>query len=113
MTDLTKIKWAHAVNTEFQLNEALNDDNIDIIEADIILGRINNSGSLQPVMGHPPMQSSDITLNDFLLKIFEFNRNSVISKGVKLDFKSIEVFESSVNILDQLWEKVSSIQNVT
>lgn len=107
MTDLTKIRWAHAVNSESKLQEALSDDNVDMIEADIILGQINNSGPLLAVMGHPPMKSSDITLNDFLLRILDFNSNSVTSKGVKLDFKSIEVFECSVNILEQLWEKVS------
>lgn len=107
MSDLTQIRWAHAVNSKAELQEALNDDRIDMIEADVILGQINNSGNSLPVMGHPPMISSDVTLNDFLLKIVDYNSNSTNSKGVKLDFKSIEVFEASVDILDNLWKKVS------
>lgn len=107
MADLTKVRWAHAVNSETKLQEALADGEVDMIEADIILGKIDNSGQFLPVMGHPPLKSSDITLNDFLLNILDFNSNSITPKGVKLDFKSIEVFEASVEILDQLWEKVS------
>lgn len=107
MSDLTQIRWAHAVNSGAELQAALDNDSIDMIESDIILGQISNSGKSLPVMGHPPIKSSDIALNDFLLKIVEYNSNSITSKGVKLDFKSIEVFEASLDILDKLWKKVS------
>lgn len=106
MTDFTKIRWAHAVNSEAKLQDALADENVEMIETDIILGQLSNSGPFLPVMGHPPMTSSDITLKDCLLKSLDFNSKSVITKGIKLDFKSIEVFEASVSILDQLWETV-------
>jgi len=106
MSDLTKISWAHAVNSEAELQAALDNDTIDMLEADIILGQINNSGTNLPVMGHPPMKSSDIALNDFLLRIVDYNSNSITSKGVKLDFKSIEVFEASIDILDKIWKKI-------
>lgn len=107
-SNLTKIKWAHAVNSCSELQEALRNNKIQMLEADIILGQINTCGSFLPIMGHPPSTSSDITLKDFLLTVLEFNQNAVNSKGVKLDFKSIEVFEKSLGILEELWNKVFS-----
>lgn len=61
-------------------------------------------------MGHPPSITSDITLQSFLTQILEFNRpkEEQNRKGVKLDFKSIEVFEGSLNMLKSLWESVSN-----
>ncbi|XP_036345600.1 protein FAM151B-like, partial [Rhagoletis pomonella] len=61
---------------------------INMIEADIVLGRLNNTDDELPVMAHPPANSSDLSLCD--------------AKAVKLDFKSIEVFEGSLDILSQL-----------
>lgn len=81
-----------------------------MIEADIILGTLidDDPSNLQPVMGHPPAKVSDISLHDFLQRINEFNSLSGVSmKGVKLDFKSIEVFEMSLEIIDKLYTQVS------
>jgi len=108
--NLTSITWAHAVNNQSFLDNVLNSD-IQFIEADIVLGTIINdaTGTIQPVMGHPPVNISDITLQQFLTKILEFNRQKEESsrKGVKLDFKSIEVFEGSVAMLTSLWESMN------
>lgn len=83
---------------------------IQFIEADIVLGTIINDPSqiIQPVMGHPPNVVSDITLQSFLTKILDFNRDKDERnrKGVKLDFKSIEVFEGSLSMLTSLWDSV-------
>lgn len=82
---------------------------IQMIEADIIYGKLLNSNDQQqqPVMGHPPNTESDISLRTFLKNILEFNRNSKNkSKGVKLDFKSTEVFDKSLPILLDLWDSV-------
>lgn len=58
-------------------------------------------------MGHPPATVSDITLSSFLNQILEFNNKKVdAKKGVKLDFKSIEVFSGSLDMLTNLWTKV-------
>ncbi|KAJ8931197.1 hypothetical protein NQ314_015920 [Rhamnusium bicolor] len=73
-----------------------------MIEADIILGLLNGSGSLIPVMGHPPNNHSDLSLATFLDTINKFNinaTNTTTRKGVKLDFKTIEVFNQSVDIV--------------
>jgi len=61
-----------------------------------------------PVMAHPPAIVSDLSLSEFLNRIMEFNRNHEgQEKGVKLDFKSIEVFEGSLDILDESIPNVS------
>lgn len=81
---------------------------IDMIEADIVLGKINNTGPDLPIMGHPPAVTSDISLNTFLHTVLNFNNNTKEKKGVKLDFKSIEVFEGSLDILHELWHLVTA-----
>lgn len=56
-------------------------------------------------MAHPPANESDITLKSFLTQIWEFNGNSTTEKqkGVKLDFKSTDVFQNSLPILNEMW----------
>ncbi|XP_055849073.1 protein FAM151B isoform X2 [Episyrphus balteatus] len=104
--NLTSITWAHAVNSQKELDDALKSD-IDMIEADIVLGKINNTGPDLPVMGHPPKQTSDISLESFLRQILDFNNKTDHKKGVKLDFKSIEVFEGSLALLHGLWSSMT------
>lgn len=82
---------------------------IQYIEADIVLGTIINdtSNKLQPIMAHPPDNTSDISLDTFLTRILDFNKNETQKKkGVKLDFKSIDVFNGSLELLKTLWESV-------
>ncbi|XP_017086456.1 protein FAM151B isoform X2 [Drosophila eugracilis] len=102
-TNLTAITWAHAVNSQQLLGDVLTEtSNIDFIEADIVLGKLNGEGEDMPVMAHPPAIISDLTLAEFLKQIMDFNRgHEGQEKGVKLDFKSIEVFEGSLDILDE------------
>ncbi|XP_017854552.1 protein FAM151B [Drosophila busckii] len=105
--NLTAISWAHAVNSQQLLAEALNAD-IDMIEADIVLGQLNGEGEQLPVMAHPPANISDLTLEDFLHQIKAHNEvHEGAEKGVKLDFKSIEVFEGALDILDATIPKMS------
>lgn len=83
-----------------------------MIEADIVLGTLENdtSGQQIPVMGHPPANVSDITLETFLTKILDYNTlNPDRQKGVKLDFKSTVVYEGSIGILNSLWKRVWNI----
>lgn len=78
-----------------------------MIEADIVLGKLNNAGMYLPVMAHPPTDTSDLTLEVFLDKIRQFNdEHSDRMKGIKLDFKSIEAFEESLQILKEGISKV-------
>lgn len=78
-----------------------------MIEADIVFGRLMNdpSSDLQPIMAHPPLLTSDISLKSFLTQVLDFNKNNgkEKQKGVKLDFKSTEVFQSSLPMLIELW----------
>ncbi|KAL7740320.1 hypothetical protein ACLKA6_018764 [Drosophila palustris] len=105
--NLSSISWAHAVNSQQLLAEALSGD-IDMIEADIVLGQLNGEGHNLPVMAHPPANVSDLTLEDFLYQIKAHNEvNEGAEKGVKLDFKSIEVFEGSLDILDETIPKMT------
>lgn len=80
-----------------------------MIEADIVLGTLINSTANEtiPIMGHPPATISDLSLEEFLEEILRFNSgNSSISKGIKLDFKTIEVFSASISILEKVYSKV-------
>lgn len=82
---------------------------IDYIEADIVMGTIKGSDDKteMPVMGHPPAIESDISLKEFLEKILDFNNlNADKKKGVKLDFKTIGVFNGSLDLLMEMWDKV-------
>lgn len=81
-----------------------------MIEADIIYGTLanDNSNNKMPVMGHPPQNQSDISLETFLATITSFNAASPKRcKGIKLDFKSTEVFLSSSSLLESKWSSVS------
>lgn len=96
-------------NSNKSIKMVLSVGDVMMIEADIILGTlIDDPSNLQPVMGHPPAQTSDISLQQFLQRINEFNAQTTVSKkGVKLDFKSIEVFEMSLHIIENLYQKVT------
>lgn len=84
------------------------------IEADVIIGTHEGSQSTDkdekiPVMGHPPATKSDLSLVEFLEAIKEYhskpeNVNKI--KIVKLDFKSIEATERSIEMLEKDWKKV-------
>ena len=48
-----------------------------------------------PIMAHPPLNMSDITLDDWLLEVLR----SESGKGIKLDFKSTRVVEPAFRVL--------------
>ncbi|XP_063914706.1 protein FAM151B isoform X2 [Zophobas morio] len=106
--NLTKITWAHAVNSQTYLKNALN-SSVMMLEADVIYGKINGSGESIPIMGHPPAIQSDLSLEDFLTTTYNFNKdenNRDVRKGVKLDFKSTEVFTKSIDLIKQLYNSI-------
>lgn len=82
--------------------------NVRMIEADILLGTLESDDTvILPIMAHPPHTTSDLSLETFLRCILAHNdehTNNV--KGVKLDFKSIESFDGSLNLLKSLWHLV-------
>uniref|UniRef100_A0A182W9W4 Menorin-like domain-containing protein n=1 Tax=Anopheles minimus TaxID=112268 RepID=A0A182W9W4_9DIPT len=103
--NLTTLTWAHAVNDAEFLTRVLASD-IQFIEADISLGYLKDDVNKEheiPIMAHPPATESDISLETFLTRILQYNRENAKDtskvKGVKLDFKSIGAFEGAINIL--------------
>lgn len=75
-----------------------------MLEADVVMGRLKSDPDTipsYPIMAHPPYNTSDLSLNEFLSRVHNFNsqpRNNS-AKGIKLDFKSIEVVGPSVESL--------------
>nr|CAB3244291.1 protein FAM151A-like [Phallusia mammillata] len=95
------VTWAHRVNSHAELQAALQDDNIMMLEADVRLsgeGTSNVDESL-PVMAHDIIDAStsNFSLSDFLQQI----TTSQKTKGAKLDFKSIGAVTASVEILQK------------
>lgn len=74
-----------------------------MIEADVLMGHLEGSagGNPLPIMGHPPATTSDLSLEEFLTTILKSNKR----KGVKLDFKSKEVFAGAEDILEEILVK--------
>lgn len=64
-----------------------------MIEADVTLAE--TSRYPVPIMAHPPSNTSDLTLEDFLVEIVRSN----CAKGIKLDFKSTRVVEPAFRVL--------------
>lgn len=79
-----------------------------MIEADIVFGTLIDDLDqvMQPIMAHPPSITSDISLKSFLNQILDFNTNHTKEeqKGVKLDFKSTDVYQNSLPMLIELWD---------
>lgn len=70
-----------------------------MIEADVVYGTLNSTGSVLPVMGHPPQNVSDTSLEEYLKYFQNFTSTNSSKKGLKLDFKSIEAFSHSLPYL--------------
>ncbi|XP_003402423.1 protein FAM151B isoform X1 [Bombus terrestris] len=99
--NLTKIVWEHAVNSKEKLDNALVSANIMMLEADVTMGILNNmndNSSRIPIMAHPPAFKSNLSLKNFLDTVIQKN----VTKGIKLDFKSIEAFIASKPILEEV-----------
>jgi hypothetical protein len=105
-TSLTELlKWSHATNSIEKLKAALeNDDEITAIECDIMMGHGDNSMMVAvPILSHPPIRQSDLTLSHFLSLVRSNGSDgrSILQKHIKLDFKEISALAPSLNhILD-------------
>lgn len=96
--DGASISWVHGVNSRKALIDALR-SNVMVIEADVILlGQYTTEQQLVPVMAHPPVVTSDISLAEWL-NLIKFH-----SKAFKLDFKSSESVEISLQKLKESQE---------
>jgi len=75
-------------------------ENVMMLEADVVIGKINGSNLTDiPIMAHPPANESDLSLEDFL-------KNIKGNKGIKLDFKTNEAFNKSKDILKKMLRPV-------
>lgn len=104
--DVTGVTWAHGVNSKADLEANLNDVGIQMLEADLVMGRLIGAGESDPVtviMAHPPVNESDLSFEMFLGEVIEYNKNLSLGnrKGIKLDFKEYEAAEKSLQILAQ------------
>ena len=64
-----------------------------MIEADVTLAETTRYPI--PIMSSPPLNVSDITLEDWLIEVVR----SDTGKGIKLDFKSTRVVEPAFRVL--------------
>lgn len=72
-----------------------------MIEGDVVYGTYNKTNAT--IMAHPPHNESDLLLEDFILDIMKDGK-----RGIKLDFKTIEAFNSSLEILKKYRVNVST-----
>lgn len=96
--DGADITWAHAVNSKKKLDDALKNENIMMLEADVIMDPVNYI----PIMAHPPENTSDLTLELFVNTILDVvDEEEDMKKGFKLDFKETGVLNASMAILEK------------
>jgi len=78
-----------------------------MLEADVLLGTVIGGGSEKvPIMAHPPDLESDLSLQQFLDQVLLANTNGK-RKGIKLDFKALEVVPLALEMLGQIASQVS------
>jgi len=97
LSDGIGLTFAHAVNSESKLNSTLIDMKIMVLEADVLMDPIRNI----PIMAHPPATTSDLSLEDFLTQVLLHSP----PKGIKLDFKQLEVVKPSLKLLEAVQKK--------
>ena len=114
--DLSKVIWSHATNSHQvrganvvtcdykhcvqALQEAIAGDTM-MIEADVSIG----PGG-EPIMAHPPAIDSDLSLQQFL-DIVIAETEAGARKGIKLDFKAIEIVEPSLKMVKLVESKLN------
>lgn len=79
-----------------------------MLEADILMGYHGTFQDLQPIMAHPPTDSSDLTFTQFLDGVIRATKLDGKRKGIKLDFKDIEAVEPCLKQLKARLEELSS-----
>ncbi|KAJ8414869.1 hypothetical protein AAFF_G00023920 [Aldrovandia affinis] len=90
--DAVNLDWYHAANSKSKIYDALKSP-AHMIEADVIMRGHNPK---EPIMAHPPQTDSDITLRDWLQDV------TASDKGIKLDFKSLQVVVPSMDVLEEV-----------
>ncbi|XP_078264159.1 protein FAM151A [Rhinoraja longicauda] len=87
------VTWHHGANRKHQMEEALNSSAM-VLEADVNIEGLNTRNETGiPIMAHPPDIYSDNTFQEWLDIVIRSKR------GMKLDFKSIDAVNPSLDIL--------------
>lgn len=104
----TSLKWAHSINSRQCLESALNDESVNAIEADILMGSLLEENAIVsersrfnletyqsrdgiPIMAHPPSRNSYLSLRTFLSLALK-----PASKHIKLDMKEIQAVSATL-----------------
>ncbi|KAJ8274307.1 hypothetical protein COCON_G00089320 [Conger conger] len=91
--DALHVSWYHSANNKSELDKALKSTAM-VLEADVNVQGHNTVNETEiPIMAHPPDVYSDNTLEEWLESVLKSK------KGIKLDFKSIEAVQPSLEIL--------------
>jgi len=103
-SDFSRVKWGHAVNSRAALQQSLDGTDM-MIEADVSMGTLTtgNDSTVLPIMAHPPHKTSDLSLEQFLTTILESGKR----KGIKLDFKDIDIVEPAFAMLKRQEDKIT------
>lgn len=96
-SDGSRLIWSHAVNSRTHLEDALKSKTM-MLEADVSMS--TSLGQIIPIMAHPPSTESDITLEEWLAEVVKHK------KGIKLDFKTVEVLEPAIKILKKYQSQI-------
>merc|ERR1719219_1111620 len=97
--DLSLVTWSHATNSQAELAAALSDGTM-MIEADVSAGEEG-----EPIMAHPPDTQSDLSLELFLETVLLATEGGA-KKGIKLDFKSLDILQPSLETLQRLQSRL-------
>jgi len=101
------LRWAHSVCSKDDLKIALLDNEVTAIEADIVLGLIEDektkdvSSIIEPIMAHPPVSVSDLSFTGFINRCMKYSKDCTRQqqKHLKLDFKDVESIDPALDIL--------------
>ncbi|XP_060686227.1 protein FAM151A [Hemiscyllium ocellatum] len=94
------VTWHHAANSKSEMEVALKGSAM-VLEADVNIEGLNTQNeSGTPIMAHPPSIYSDNTLQEWLDAVIRSK------KGIKLDFKSIDAVNPSLDILVKKYNEI-------
>ena len=116
--------WAHAVNSKKLLKEVMEQNDVTSLEVDVRYGVLKVSSTSQsfhlrhdthnnkiPICAHPPLQSSDLSLEDLIDVVNLHNYNAAHSeqrqnavKVLKLDLKDLNVIEPAMEVLNRKYD---------
>jgi len=100
--------WSHSTCSIEKMSDAVSDNKITAIEADIVMGfeivddvddtgdKKNKMNHLVPIMAHPPDRESDLSFERFTNHACKADG---LKKHLKLDFKEIEAVKPCLQIL--------------